>query len=207
MKKKNVITIILAVFIVTIILIFVFLNKKDNTNNSYTELNPNIKPVIYYSVNEESKMPLLEDNTVFTSSIKISWTKECVGNIKKEGKDFSSENNTTLVENGTYQITTSLPNNKENVTKNLIIDTMPPKVELKQNSDGTYTIVFEDINDVANAELVKLNPETDEVISEKDLIKEGLQKRIDVKEKGYYILKATDKNGNTTNSKLSFEIK
>lgn len=208
MKKKNMIKIILPITIIAIILITVVIlivnNKKQK--NEIIEVNSDIKPVIYYIYDEVSRNPLLNDTTVLTTATKVSWTKECIGSIKKDGKEFSTQNNTALLESGTYEITTSLPNGKEKNTKTLIIDITPPEVELKENSDGTYTIIFSDINDVETAKLTRLDLETNEVISEKDLKENGLQKEVDVKDKGYYILKATDKNGNTTSNKLSFEI-
>ncbi len=207
MKKKNKIKIVVEILFVLIILIVIFLVFNNSKKNSeISEINSDIKPVIYYTFDEKSKNPLLEDNMTFATATKISWTKECVGIIKKDGKEFSSENDTALLESGTYEITTSLPNGKDKITKTLIIDTIPPEIEFKENQDGTYTIIFADINDVETAKLTQLDSNTYEVISEKDLKKDGLHEKINVKEKGYYILTATDKIGNTTSDRLSFEI-
>lgn len=200
-NKKSRILIIIAVIILLISIIIVVskvVSKGDDDGIS------NINPVIYYNnKKDELKIPIDEDITI-SQSIKIVWTNECTGIIKKDGKIFSKENNVDLLEDGEYELTSKSPDGKNKITRKVIIDTTPPKVEIKGNSSGTYTIVFEDINDIKTAILIRINEGKKEEIN---LIEEGLKKEIEIKEKGAYILRAADYNENSTRDNLKFIIK
>lgn len=197
MKKK---TIGIGILIILIIIILVVVTVKTNKNNQKEE----IHPIIYYSLDDIVEKPLIEDK-IFSSNVKISCTEKCSCIIKKDGKTFSKELNLELSEEGNYQITVTSPNGKEKETKTIEIDRTPPEVEIKQETSGKYTITFKNVNDVEIATLTKLDLATGEMISEINLKENELQERIEINEKGYYILKVEDKQGNFVNKKIKYK--
>lgn len=205
MKKRKKMILIIGIIILAIIITIIV--KVKNNKNSNLQENEENHPVIYYSFDEESKMPLLDNNSAFANSPKITWSYDCSGTIKKDGQEFSSQSGVLLAEEGNYEITVKSNTGNEKVIKNLTIDKTPPEVEIKENSSGTYTINFADVNDIEMATLTKLDPKTKKLESEKDLTEGGLQKSIEIKEKGYYILKVSDKLGNLISGKTKFSIK
>lgn len=204
MKKKSLIKkIVITICIIIIILaIIVTILIKNNKLQQII-----IKPVVYYMHDDEIKMPLLVNSKTFSINTKIIWSKSCTGIIKKDGKEISRENGMTITQEGIYEITVTSIISRQTVTKTLKIDKTPPEVQVNQNSNGSYTITFEDVNDIGVAKLIRYNSETMEVISEVDLIEGGLQKSIQITEKGYYNLKVEDYYGNIYNKNTNFNIK
>lgn len=166
--------------------------------------NDNIEPIIYYSFNDNPNLPL-EDYKTFANNITIVWTEECKGTIKKDGEKISKKNGALVLNEGIYEITVKSPSGRNKIVRNLRLDKTPPKVELKKNLSGAYSIVFEDVNDVGQAILLKFDLETNELISKTDLAQNGLEQKVEIKEKGYYVLNAIDKIGNATDS-MEFSI-
>lgn len=203
MKKKSLIKkIVITICIIIIILaIIVTILIKNNKLQQII-----IKPVVYYMHDDEIKMPLLVNSKTFSINTKIIWSKSCTGIIKKDGKEISRENGMTITQEGIYEITVTSIISRQTVTKTLKIDKTPPEVQVNQNSNGSYTITFEDVNDIGVAKLTRYNSETMEVISEVDLIEGGLQKSTQITEKGYYNLKVEDYYGNIYNKNTNFNI-
>lgn len=199
-SKKIIILVAILLIIFTIIAVVIYLKMKEQYENDTTQ------PVIYYSFDEVSKLPLLEDNT-FSQNTSITWTKDCKGEIKKDQKIIAKELGTIISEEGKYEITITSPSGKNKTTKMITIDKTPPEVKITKSSSGTYTIQFADITDVGTAKLTKFDKETNELIEEKDLTKGGLQPVIEIKEKGYYMLEIKDKLGNTVKENTNFKIK
>lgn len=177
--------------------------KKSETNNNKNL----VSPIIYYSFDDGVKKPLQDDNSIWGNVTRISWLDNYLGIIKKDGQDFSNENNTVLIKDGVYEITVSSTDGKNKTTKTLTIDRTPPKVEIKKNASGTFTITFEDVNDVKSATLRRLDTNAEKILSEIDLTKNGLKKSIEIKEKGYYILEVVDQYGNWVDENREFVIR
>ena len=78
-SKKVIILVAILLVILTIIAVVIYLKMKERYEND------NIQPDIYYSFDEVSKIPLLEDKT-FSKNTIITWTKDCKGEIKKDEK-------------------------------------------------------------------------------------------------------------------------
>lgn len=201
LKQKRIMIIMILIILVSIIsfIIFKMVNQKQDNIES------NIIPVVYYSKDGNLNIPIDENDNFFSNNIKIVWTEECEGIIKKDGKEFSKNNNTELLQDGSYEVVVKVPNNKNKITRNFIIDTTPPQVEIKRNSSGSCTLIFEDINDIESAILTKYSSDQSKV--ERNLVEEGLKKEIEIKESGKYILKLTDKHKNSTNDNLKFTVK
>lgn len=207
-KSTKIIIFFLIIVILIGIAILVVRNLDEIQKIFITTTNKEeIEPVIYYNYNNNEKIPLLEEGSVFSGDTTIIWRDECTGIIKKNGKQFSKESGTILVDDGNYEITVSSASGKLKVTKTLTIDKTPPDVEVTKNSSGSYTITFKDINDIGTATLTKLDTKAEKIISETNLLENGLQESIEIKEEGYYILKVTDKLGNVFNKKTKFLIK
>lgn len=204
MKKKSLIKkIVISICIIIIILaIIVTILIKNNKLQQIV-----IKPVIYYMHDDEIKIPLLVNSKTFSNNTKITWSKSCTGIIKKNGQEISKENGTTITQEGIYEITVTSIISRQTVTRTLNIDKTPPNVEISQKSNGSYTITFEDVNDIGVAKLTKYNLETMEVILVKDLTEGGLQKSIEITEKGYYNLEIEDYYGNVVSQNTTFSIK
>lgn len=200
-KKIIIISIAVVVAIILSILLIFFLNKEEKQ----VEL-ADIEPTIYYNFYNDIKYVLTDnEENVFGLKTTINWKDGCKGTIKKDGNIISKENGTTLEESGKYEITVIAPNKEKNV-KSLEIDKIPPEVKLEKGEANTYTLVFADINDIGKALLIKYNDD-DEILEEKDLLKEGLNEKIEIKEKGNYIFECTDKLGNAIHPEIEFEIK
>ena len=167
--------------------------------------NDNIQPDIYYSFDEVSKIPLLEDKT-FSKNTIITWTKDCKVEIKKDEKIIYKKTGEKISEEGKYEITITSPSGKNKTTKTLIIDKTPPEVKVTKSSSGTYTIQFTDITDVGIAKYTRYDKETNTVIEEVDLMKDGLQPVIEIKEKGYYFFEIKDKLGNSLKENTKLKI-
>ena len=82
-------------------------------------------------------------------------------------------------------------------------------MQINQNPSGTYTVIFEDVTDVGVAKLEKYDIQTMQLISEIDLMASegGLQKSIEIIEKGYYNIKIEDYYGNVVSKNTTFSIK
>lgn len=170
-------------------------------------INDNIEPIIYYSFNDNPNLPLSEDNSTFSNNMTIVWTENCTGVIKKDGEIISKKTGTLLSNDGIYEITTSSPSGKNKTTKIFRLDKTPPKVEIKKTTSGTYNILFDDINDIGEAILLKFDLDTNELISRTNLAEkiDILNQVITITEKGYYVFNAVDKIGNSTDS-VEFSI-
>lgn len=210
-NNKNKTKFIIAVIVVVVLIIIaIVVGIRINKNNDKEEIekdkkiNMNAEAVVYYSINNMSETALQEDGQTFSNNIKISWIEGCTGVIKKDGKEFSKTNGTALLEEGKYEITVTSPKNVV-VRKSLNIDSTPPEVEIKENSDGTYSIVFKDIDDIETAILYRRKNKDDKDVETTDLKEKGLQQQIEIKEKGTYILECTDKVENMTNKKFRIE--
>ncbi len=205
-KKKRPILKLLLLFIL-IAIVFLFFKKgsiKELTNIISKNESKN-SPIIYYSFDDGLRKPL-ENDSVWGDVTKISWMDDCTGTIKRDGKDFSKENNTVIIKDGVYEITVLSADGKRKTTKTLTIDRMPPQVEVKKNESGTYTITFADINDIKTATLRRLDTKAERILSEIDLMENGLKKSIEITEKGYYILKVIDQYGNWYEGNTEFII-
>ncbi len=200
--KKNTIAISLLILLI-IMSIIIILNLKNKKKQEQDKIQPNI----YYSLDDTAKIPLIENKAIATNA-RISWTSDCTGEIKKDGKKFSREENILLTEEGNYEITITSPTGKNKIAQILTIDKTPPDVEIEENGtkDG-YIITFKDLEDIAVATLTKMDLITKKTIKEVNLIEEGLKQSIEIKEKGRYILKIEDKLGNSVTKKTKFEIK
>lgn len=220
-KKRPIFKLLLVVILIG--LVFVFIKKVPITELISKQINNEIKtetktetkndnknqtlPIIYYSFDDGLKKPLQEDNSIWGNVTRISWMEDYTGVIKKDGEEFSNENNTVLIKDGVYEITVSSSDGKNKTTKTLTIDRTPPKVEIKKNASGTFTITFEDVNDVKSATLRRLDTKAEKIISEVDLTKNGLKKSIEITEKGYYILEVVDEYGNWIEDNKEFVIR
>lgn len=192
-----------TIIIISIIITIVILAIVGKMVIDY--INDKVEPIVYYSYNDSSNLALSEDNKVFSNNLTIVWYQECSGVIKKDGQVFSKKNGALLTKEGTYEITVKSPSGKNKETKILRIDKTPPEVKIVPDFSGNYTIIFEDVNDVDKAILLKIDKETKQLISQTDLLENGLQESIEIKEKGYYILNVFDKLGNSTED-LEFTI-
>lgn len=220
-KKRPILKLLLVVILIGIVVVFIkkvpitdLISKQTNnetrtgTNNETKKDNKNqTSPIIYYSFDDGLKKPLQDDNSIWGNVTRISWMDNYSGIIKKDGQDFSNENNTVLIKDGVYEITVSSADGKNKTTKTLTIDRTPPKVEIKKNVSGTFTITFEDVNDVKSATLRRLDTKAEKILSEVDLTKDGLKKSIEVTEKGYYILEVVDQYGNWLDENKEFVIR
>lgn len=216
-KKKPILKLLLVVILIGLVVIFIkkvpiieLVNKQISKETKNEIKNNNNKeqtlPIIYYSFDDGLKKPLQDDNSIWGNVTRISWQESYSGIIKKDGKDFSNENNTVLIKDGVYEITISSEDGKNKTTKTLTIDRTPPKVEIKKNASGTFTITFEDVNDVKKATLRRLDTNAEKILSEVDLTKNGLKKSIEITEKGYYILEVVDEYGNWVDENREFVI-
>lgn len=204
MKKKSLMKKIFVIICIIIIILAIIITTLIK-NNKLQQLI--IKPVIYYIHDDEIKMPLLVNSKTFSNNTKVIWSKSCTGVIKKDGQEISRENGITITQEGIYEITVTSIISRQTVTRTLNIDKTPPNVEISKNPDESYTITFEDVNDIGVAKLTKYNLETMQVVSELDLKEGGLQKSIKITEKGYYNLKIEDYYGNIYNKITDFNIK
>lgn len=219
-KKRPIFKFLLVIILIALAVVFVKkvpitdLASKQNNNETKTEIkngtindNENqTSPIIYYSFDDGLKKPLQDDNSIWGKVTRISWMENCSGIIKKDGENFSNENNTVIIKDGVYEITVLSADGKYQTTKTLTIDRTPPKVEIKKNASGTFTITFEDVNDVKSAILRRLDSNAEKILSEVDLTKNGLKKSIEIKEKGYYILEVVDQYGNWVDENREFII-
>lgn len=220
-KKRPILKLLLVVIFIGLAVLFFkkvpitdFITKQTN-NETRSEIksgtiNDNVNqtsPIIYYSFDDGLKKPLQDDNSIWGNVTRISWMENYSGIIKKDGQDFSNENNTVLIKDGVYEITVSSADGKNKITKTLTIDRTPPKVEIKKNASGSFTITFEDVNDVKSATLRRLDTKAQKILSEVDLTKNGLKKSIEVTEKGYYILEVVDQYGNWIDENKEFVIR
>ena len=204
-KKRPMLKFLLVLILIGIA--FIFLKKepiKELTNIISRNESKN-SPVIYYSFDDGLKKPL-EDNSIWGDVTKITWMDDCLGVIKRDGKDFSKENNTVIIKDGVYEITVSSADGKNKTTKTLTIDRMPPQVEVKKNESGTYTITFADVDDIKTATLRRLDTKAERILAEIDLMENGLKKSTEITEKGYYILKVIDQYGNWYEGNTEFII-
>jgi len=127
-------------------------------------INDNIEPIIYYSFNDNPNLPLNEDNSIFSNNMTIVWTENCNGVIEKDGEIISRKMGTLLSNDGIYEITIKSPSGKNKTVKTFKLDKTPPKVDVKKTVSGTYNIVFDDINDIGEAILLKFDLDTNELI-------------------------------------------
>lgn len=206
-KNKKKIIVVSAVVLLVIVIVAVFFTISSNKENAdvkqNVEINLEAEPVIYYNFDNAGKMVLVDDNSTFSVDTVIIWSNSCTGKIKKDGKDFSKENNTKLLEHGKYEITVESPK-KGSITKTINIDKIPPEFEIKEDPNGEVTITFKDVNDIETAILYKIDDETGKFTELLDLKKDGLKETFSVKEKGYYMVRCTD-SVNNVNSK-EFDI-
>lgn len=215
-KKGPIIKLLLVVILIGLVVVFFkkvpitdLINRPISNETKIETKNDNKNqtlPIIYYSFDDGLKKPLQDDNSIWGNVTRISWMDNYSGIIKKDGQDFSNENNTVLIKDGVYEITVSSADGKNKTTKTLTIDRTPPKVEIKKNASGTFTITFEDVNDVKSATLRRLDAKAEKILSEVDLTKNGLKKSIEVTEKGYYILEVVDQYGNWVDENREFII-
>lgn len=211
-KKSPVLKLLLVVILIGMVVLFIKkvpiteLLSKQFSNNIKNESKNDTSLIIYYSFDDGLKKPL-DNNNTWGNVTKISWMEDCLGIIKKDGKDFSKENNTVLIKDGVYEITVSSADGKNKTTKTLTIDRTPPKVEIKKNESGSFTITFEDVNDVRSAILRKIDTKTQKIANEIDLKANGLKKSIEVTEQGYYILEVVDEYGNWLEENREFIIR
>lgn len=211
-KKKPLLKLLLVIILIGAVVLLIKkvpiteLISKSNSISENAIKNEN-SPIIYYSFDDGLKKQLQDNNSIWGNVTKITWLEDCSGIIKKDGKEFSNENNTVLIKDGVYEITVSSADGKNKTTKTLTIDRTPPKVEIKKNASGTFTITFEDVNDVKSATLRRLDTKAEKILSEVDLTKDGLKKSIEVTEKGYYILEVVDKYGNWIDENKEFVIR
>lgn len=219
-KKRPIFKLLLVVILIALVVLFIkkvpiaeFISKQNNNetkseikNGAMNDNKNQTSPIIYYSFDDELKKPLQDDNSIWGNVTRISWMDNYSGIIKKDGQDFSNENNTVLIKDGVYEITVLSADGKNKTTKTLTIDRTPPKVEIKKNASGTFTITFEDVNDVKSATLRRLDTNAEKILSEIDLTKNGLKKSIEIKEKGYYILEVVDQYGNWVDENREFVI-
>lgn len=198
--KKILLSICIIIVILAIILIILI---KNNKLKIITE------PVIYYMHEDGIKIPLLVNNKTFSNNTKITWPKTCTGVIKKDGIELSKENGMTITQEGNYEITITSIVSRKSTTKTLYIDRTPPNIEIKQNPSGSYTITFEDVSDIGVAKLERYDLETMQIVSETDFItkESGLQKSIEITEKGYYNIRIEDYYGNVVSKDTTFSIK
>lgn len=187
---------ILIGILIIILIIIAFIGVKW----IITYINDNTQPIIYYSFNDNPNLPLNEDNNTFSNNMTIVWTENCTGIIKKDGKIISKKTGTLLSNDGIYEITAKSPSGKNKIIKTFRLDKTPPKVEIKKTESGTYNIVFDDINDIGEAMLLKFDLNTNELVSRVDLAEsiDILNQVITITEKGYYVFSAVDKIGNST---------
>lgn len=215
-KKRPIFKLLLVVILIALVVLFIKkvpiaeltnkpTNKLANSETKNDDKNQT-SPIIYYSFDDGLKKPLQDDNSIWGNVTRISWMDNYSGIIKKDGQDFSNENNTVLIKDGVYEITVSSADGKNKITKTLTIDRTPPKVEIKKNASGTFTITFEDVNDVKSATLRRLDTNAEKILSEVDLTKNGLKKSIEITEKGYYILEVVDQYGNWVDENREFII-
>lgn len=215
-KKSPILKLLLVIILIGLVFLFFkkvpiadFINKQTNNETKSGTISDNVNqnsPIIYYSFDDGLKKPLQEDNSIWGNVTRISWMDNYSGIIKKDGQDFSNENNTVLIKDGVYEIIVSSADGKNKTTKTLTIDRTPPKVEIKKNASGTFTITFEDVNDVKSATLRRLDTNAEKILSEVDLTKNGLKKSIEITEKGYYILEVVDQYGNWVDENREFII-
>lgn len=215
-KKSPILKLLLVIILIGLVFLFFkkvpitdFINKQTNNETKSGTISDNVNqtsPIIYYSFDDGLKKPLQEDNSIWGNVTRISWMDNYSGIIKKDGQDFSNENNTVLIKDGVYEIIVSSADGKNKTTKTLTIDRTPPKVEIKKNASGTFTITFENVNDVKSATLRRLDTNAEKILSEVDLTKNGLKKSIEITEKGYYILEVVDQYGNWVDENREFII-
>lgn len=210
-KKNNkwkiiaVVSIIVIILMITIVIIVMNQNNdKDIEDTQNKEINMNVEAVVYYNFQNTAEATLKEDGQVFSKNTTISWREGCTGIIKKNGQDFSNKSGTVLLEDGSYEITVTSPK-KVSVTRKLIIDKTPPEVEIQKNSDGAYTILFKNINDVETAILYRRKNKDDKDVENIDLKQKGLQEKMEIKEKGTYILECTDGVQNINTQKFRID--
>ena len=144
-KLKIIVPIVVVVIAIAIAIVIalIVLNKSSEKNvdtEQKKEINMNAEAVVYYSFQGSAKATVQDDGQVFPRGTAIGWVEDCNGIIKKNGKEFSTGNETELLEDGTYEITVTSPKNVS-VTRKISIDGTPPEVELQKNSDGTYSIL------------------------------------------------------------------
>lgn len=198
--------IVIAVLIVIAIVIGLVLNRNNDNNEVKEEenINMNAEAVVYYKTNNSAEITLKEDGQVFATNLTITWVDGCTGVIKKDGKEFSTQKGTTLFEDGNYEISVTSPKNVT-VTRKLTMDKTPPEVEIKENSDGTCTIFFKNINDINTAILYKFDDKAEKFVQLSDLKAEGLQEKMEMKEKGFYLLECSDKLQNINSQRFEVE--
>lgn len=208
-KLKIILPIVVVVIVIAIIIALTVLNNSSEKNVDTVqkkEINMNAEAVVYYSFQGSAKATVQEDEQVFPRGTAIGWVEDCNGIIKKNGKEFSTANETELLEDGDYEITVTSPKNVS-VTRKISIDGTPPEIELQKNSDGTYTILFKNINDVETAILRRWKNDDSKEFETIDLKEKGLQEKIEIKENGRYILECKDKVKNINNQKFKIEGK
>lgn len=197
--------IIIVIIALAGILVYKYVNEykmKEDGNVVENERNP----VIYYTEDNGPKKILSDEENIFNTNLEITSKEECSVFIKKDGEEFSKEDTTILVDEGTYEITVKTKGGKKSTTKTLQIDKTPPDVKITRNSPKSYTITFADVNDIGTAKLIKLDASTGKTIKETNLMKDELQSSIEIKEKGIYSLEVTDKIGNLFVGNTEFEI-
>lgn len=204
-KKRPMLKFLLVLILIGIAFIFFKKEPIKELTNIISRNESKNSPVIYYSFDDGLKKPL-EDNSIWGDVTKITWMDDCSGVIKRDGKDFSKENNTVIIKDGVYEITVSSADGKNKTTKTLTIDRMPPQVEVKKNESGTYTITFADVDDIKTATLRRLDTKAERILAEIDLMENGLKKSTEITEKGYYILKVIDQYGNWYEGNTEFII-
>ena len=204
-KKRPILKLLLVLILIGIVFLFFKKEPIKELTNIISKNESKNSPVIYYSFDDGLKKPL-EDNSIWGDVTKISWMDDCTGIIKRDGKDFSKENNTVIIKDGVYEITVLSANGKNKTTRTLTIDRMPPQVEVKKNESGTYTITFADVDDIKTATLRRLDTKAERILSEIDLMENGLKKSTEITEKGYYILKVIDQYGNWYEGNTEFII-
>lgn len=208
-KLKIILPIVVVVIVIAIIIALTVLNNSSEKNVDTVqkkEINMNAEAVVYYSFQGSAKATVQDDEQVFPRGTAIGWVEDCNGIIKKNGKEFSTANETELLEDGDYEITVTSPKNVS-VTRKISIDGTPPEIELQKNSDGTYTILFKNINDVETAILRRWKNDDSKEFETIDLKEKGLQEKIEIKESGRYILECKDKVKNINNQKFKIEGK
>lgn len=209
-NKKNKVKFIIAgivivVLIVIAIVIGIVLNKNNDKNEVEKEvINMNAEAVVYYQTNNSAEITLKEDGQVFATNLTITWVDGCTGVIKKDGKELSTQKGTTLFEDGDYEISVTSPKNVT-VTRKLTMDKTPPEVEIKENSDGTCTILFKNINDIDTAILYKFDDKSEKFVQLSDLKADGLQEKMEMKENGFYLLECADKLQNINSQRFEVE--
>lgn len=168
--------------------------EKNTINENTAPIRTGIAPpyIAYFDEEKDARVDI-NNNQVFRRSMAVYFDKGTAKIKEEKDNDFRDYTSEEILKDGNYTIKVEAEDGTTEVK--FIIDTKEPVITGIKSGfyEEAQTIVFEDVSDLGSATL-QFND--NEVIDLKKELEKTGNNSWTVSQKGNYILKAEDKNGN-----------